>query len=222
VVIKVSTAGDVYVEGHRVSVEEMEAAIADIRAHEGAVTYYRESPRSEPSAEANDVFRRIMSAKVAIRLGHQAPSEWGRLDWIEVERAPHQSRFFMARGQPFLMAYSEGGPEPVTYVGGPMPEEAEDRWMDQVDLLVRSDRVMETPAHEPNLTFAAEAMKTPSLHLRVGYGDRRWASRFRLDDAPSHLGSFEQDLSRVGHHLVASSDREGWKELSPEEIGRLF
>ena len=72
-VIKVSAAGDVYLDGRQVSLDEMEAAIVEVRAHEGAVTYYRESPRSEPSAAANDVFRRIMETKVGIRLGHVLP-----------------------------------------------------------------------------------------------------------------------------------------------------
>jgi hypothetical protein len=223
VVIKVATSGEVFADGREVSVEEMEQLIVAARDASGTVTYYRESPRSEPTEAANHVFQRIMATRVPIRLGHQAPSEWGTLDWVEVQRAPQQSRFFMARGQPFLVAYSEGGPAPVTYVGGPLSEQAEERWLGQVDLLVRSDRVMETAPHEPQLAFAPEAMQTPSLHLRVGYGDdRRWSARYRLDDVPRHLRTFEQDLSRVGHHLVASSDREGWKDLSAEEAAGLF
>ncbi|HEV3233659.1 MAG TPA: hypothetical protein VG329_03830 [Candidatus Dormibacteraeota bacterium] len=221
-VVKVAKSGDVIVDGRQLSVDELDAALAKARESGGAVTYYRESPRSEPTEAANEVFRRVMDARVTIQLGHQAPSEWGELDWVEVERAPHQSRFFMAKGQPFLMAYSEGGPEPVTYVGGPLSAETEARWLEQVDLLVRSDRVMETPPHEPNLAFSTEAMHTPSLHLRLAYGDRRWASRYRLDDAPSHIRTFEQDLSRVGHHLVASSDKGDWQELTAEEAGQVF
>jgi hypothetical protein len=223
VVIKVSTAGEVYVDGKQVAVEDMRTTLDEVRAQDGSVTYYRELPRSEPSEAANEVFQQIMDAKVAIKLGHQAASEWGTIDWVEVERAPHQSRFFMARGQRFLVAYSEGGPEPVTYVGGPLSHGNEDRWLGQIDLLVRSDRVMETPPHETNLSFSAEAMQTPSLHLRVGYGDdQRWASRYRLDDVPGHIHSFEQDLARLGHHLVASSDKEGWNDLTPEQAGSLF
>jgi hypothetical protein len=220
-VIKVATNGDIYMDGSQVSTAEMSAALARAQESGEAVTYYRESPRTEPSAAANHVFQKVIEARVAVRLGHQAPSEWGALDWVEVEESPHRSRFFMARGQQFLVAYPpEVGAEPDTYVAGPLEGDGETRWIDQVDLLVRSDRVMETEASEPHLTFDAEALKRPGLHLRVGYGeDPRWASHYERDMAPAHIRAFHRDLMQTARLLVASTDKSSWKRLGsdPEE-----
>jgi hypothetical protein len=222
--IKTATRGAVYVDGTRASTEEMVAAAERVKAGGGFVAYYRESPRSDPTEAANDVFKRLIATGTPIRLGHQVESEWGTLDWIEVEEAPQRWRFFMARGQRFLIAQREAdAQEPNTYVGGPMSPEDEDRWLGQVDILVRSDRVIETIEQEPHRAFDAAALGRPSLHLRVGYGaGRRWQSHFPADIVPAHIRSFQQDLERVGHHLVASTDPEGWKVLSRAEAAELF
>jgi hypothetical protein len=224
VVVKVASSGDVYVDGKQVGIQAMLDALTELKARGGTVTYYRESPRTEPANAVGDVFRRIMDTQVAVRLGHQSPSEWGRLEWIEAEETPHRWRFFLARGERFMVAYTDSaGTEPATYVGGPMSEEDEDRWAGQVDLLVRSDRVMETPPAEPHLAFRPEAMRERGLHLRVSYGpDRRWTSRYRAGEVPSHIRAFAEDLNRVGHHLVASTDKSSWKELDAIEAEKLF
>jgi hypothetical protein len=223
-VIKVSSDGDIFLDGRMVSPDEMAGALAELKTQDGAVTYYRESPRSEPTEAANQVFRQVLDARVKVRLGHQAPSEWGTLDWVEVEEAPHRSRFFMARGQQFLIAFPGPGDEgPATYVGGPMSDENEERWLGQVDLLVRSDRVIETARHEPQLAFEPEELERASLHLRIGYGsDPRWSSRYPEGEVPSNIGAFVGDLHRVGEHLVASTDKAGWRQLGAEEARGLF
>lgn len=224
VTIKTATRGSVFVDGARASLEEMVTAAESIRSRWGYVAYYRESPRSDPTEAANAVFKRLIETGASIRLGHQVESEWGTLDWVEVEEAPHRWRLFMARGQRFLVAQNEaGGTDPNTYVGGPMTEAQEDRWLGQVDILVRSDRVIETIEQEPHRAFDAAALGKPSLHLRVGYGaDRRWQSHFPADVVPGHIRSFQQDLVRVGHHMVASTDPDGWQVLSREETAGLF
>lgn len=217
-VIKVAASGDIYMDGRLVSAEELTASLAAVKERGEAVTYYRESPRSDPTAAANDVFRRVMEARVNIRLGHQAPSEWGTLDWVEIEESPHRSRFFMARGQQFLIAYREvgadPGADPVTYVGGPLSEDTEERWLSQIDLLVRSDRVMETPPSDGRLCFDPEALKRPGVHIRVGYGpEQRWASHYEIEVVPPNLRAFQEDVARVAHHLVASTDKDSWQKV---------
>jgi hypothetical protein len=225
-IVKVASNGDIYMDmaTEAASLDALVSAVDAVKADGGTVNYYREAPRSEPTEAANDVFRALMDTRVAIRLGHQAPSEWGTLDWVEVEESPHRSRFFLARGQRFLIARADTpGGEPVTYVGGPLSEEDENRWFGQMDILIRSDRVMETPPHEPEQSFATTAMDRPALHLRLGYGaERRWASYYPIEDLPGHIRSFSSDLSRVGHHMVASTEKGGWKELGAAEAEQLF
>jgi hypothetical protein len=76
------------------------AAIRQLNADDGVVTYYRESPETEGSAAAAEAFGHLLELRpTRIRMGDQAPSEWGELQWIEVEEAPAVSRIFLARGQ---------------------------------------------------------------------------------------------------------------------------
>ena len=49
-------------------------------------------------------FKQLLALKPRIMMANNAPSEWGRLDWVEVQRNPAVSRIFLARGQRFLIS----------------------------------------------------------------------------------------------------------------------
>src|SRR3984893_18392668 len=102
--VKVALDGQAYVDYQTASREQLAAALAAVTREGGSVTYYRESPETEGSDEAAATFAAIADLKPPLRLGGQAPSEWGRLDWVEVEQSPHLCRVFVARGQKFLVS----------------------------------------------------------------------------------------------------------------------
>ncbi|MDQ6713161.1 MAG: hypothetical protein M3Z28_08220 [Candidatus Dormibacteraeota bacterium] len=105
-----------------------------------------------------NAFQRLVDLRPRTRLGKQAPSEWGKLEWFEVEEAPHLWRVFLACGQKFLVSLPvPPGQKPEVFTGAPLPPASEEAWLGQLHFMVRSDRVLETPLHQPELMFKASA-----------------------------------------------------------------
>ena len=199
VIVKVALDGQAFVDYQPVGRQQLAAAVSSATVEGGSVTYYRESPETDGTDEAAATFAVIVDLKPRIRLGSDTPSEWGRLDWVEVEQSPHLCRVFIARGQKFLVSPppTPSQPRPAVMMGGPMTRAEDDQWLGQVDLLVRSDRVLETPVHRPELAMEETGHAVPSLHLRIAYENRRWASWYPLAELPSNLASFNLDLWRL-------------------------
>ena len=223
-IVKIGLDGRVYVDREEVSPDVLSERVAALNRAGGALTYYRESPETEGSDAALDAFQRLVELRPVIRLGSRAPSEWGRLEWVEVEEAPFVSRFFLARGEKFLVSMppTPSEPKPPVRLGGPLSAELEDGPFDEIDLLVRSDRVIETPPREPELTLSDSARSQPSLHLRIGYDRGRWASWYPIHDVPPHIASFHQDLWRVARRFVDTFDPSRERELGPDEARGFF
>jgi hypothetical protein len=204
-VLKIGLRGDIYIDGKAASLEQMAQAVTAVNAEGGVVSYYRESPEAPATAETMDAFKQLVALRPKIQLGSKAPSQWGELQWFEIEEAPHVWRVFLARGQQFLVSLAPPpGQKAEVFIGGPMPPASEDAWFAQLDFIVCSDRVLETPMHEPDLVFHESAQDDPSLHIRISYGsNRRWACRYRLSEIPSHLASFQTDVTRVARRMVS-------------------
>jgi len=219
-VVKIGLDGQAYLDGAAVSLEELASRIAALNCEGGALTYYRESPATDGTDASAATFGAILDLRPVIVLGSNAPSEWGRLEWVEVEEAPMVSRFFLARGERFLISApsNPGDAKPPVMLGGPLSAEAEDDWFAWVDLLIRSDRVIETPPHQPEFAMQEPARSRPSLHLRIVHDRGRWASWYPAASAPSHILSFNADLWRLARHLVSGAGR----PLSPAEAKQFF
>ena len=212
-IVKVGSAGDVYLDFKPASVEQMRGAILEINQAGGFVIYYRESPFQDASDAASATFKVLVDAKPRILLGTKAPSEWGRLDWVEVQRNPAIARVFIARGKKFLISPEPTAERPKSQVliGGPLRPENEDRILKEIDFLIRADRVLETPPVSADLSMDQTAVTAPSLHLRLAYANRRWASAYPADEIPSNITSFYKDLlwsmERTFAGAAASSQR---------------
>jgi hypothetical protein len=195
-IVKIGSVGDVHLDLAPSTVERMKAAVAELNQAGGVVIYYRESPYQDASELASATFKQLGDLKPRILLGTKAPSEWGVLDWVEVQRNPHLSRIFFARGQKFLMSAEQTAEQPkqVVRVGGPLQPENEDRFFKEIDLLIRADRVLEAKPVSSELAMEEKAAGKPSLHLRLAYASRRWASVYPADDIPSNVDSFYRDL----------------------------
>lgn len=195
-IVKIGAGGDVFVNFKPASLEQLRTAVNELSQAGGYVTYYRESPYAEASEAAAATFRQLAELKPRILLGTKAPSEWGRLDWVEVQLNPSMSRVFFARGKKFLLSPEPSAqrPKPVVVVGGPLTGENEDRVFKEIDLLIRADRVLETPQVASDLAMD-EARKTANeLHLRLAYAARRWASAYPANAIPSNIEAFYRDL----------------------------
>ena len=69
--IRVSRAGQVELDGKRVTREELRAALARLSREGGSVQYYREGWNERPSEEAARVFEVIIDARMPIQLSSQ-------------------------------------------------------------------------------------------------------------------------------------------------------
>jgi len=221
-VVKIGLRGDIYVDGKAVTSAELAEGIRQLNLDDGAVTYYRESPETEGSTAATDAFRLLLAQRPKkIRMGNDAPSEWGTLRWLELQEAPAVWRIFLAQGQKYLISLprTPGQPAGPVFAGGPLKSEAELHWLRQFDLIIRCDRVLETPPQHPELAFAEAGLREASLHLRVSYlPDRRWASRFLPSEVPANIAVFQADAMRIARRMTAG----GGRKMSADEASRLF
>jgi len=200
-ILKIGVDGDVYVNYRRVEVTAMVEAVRQVKQKGGYVIYYREGPMVEPSGEALAVFKQMVELKPMIQLGDKAPSEWGRLDWVELEEAPTVSRFFLARGSEMLISYPD---LEARYFAKKVDARVATQLLGTLDLLVRADRILETPMHEPNLCLDPNAQLRASVHIRLAYGQKGWASHYAGGSVPRNVRSFQEDVSALAHQTVAA------------------
>ena len=221
-IVKIDAEGGAHIDYEPVSLATLRERVAALIQQGGHVTYYRESPETDGTDAAAETFRALLELKPRIQLGMQAPSEWGRLEWVELEESPHVARFFLARGQRFLVSRppSAAEPRPPVLLGGPLPPEDEDEWFTQIDLLVRSDRVVETPGSSPEMAMSEAGQAQPALHVRIAYDRVRWASWYPSIEVPSHIESFRDDLWLFATRFAPPSG-EG-RRLTNEEASRFF
>ncbi len=69
--VKVDRQGMIYLNGDRVSLEQLRQAFARLKEAGGAVWYYREHPEGEPPPEAMAVIEAITSEQLPVRLMEQ-------------------------------------------------------------------------------------------------------------------------------------------------------
>ena len=204
--VKVSKTGQVYVNGRVVNLTDVAADLLKLKERGEGIVYYRESPRRDPTPEATAVFEVIAATKTPIQMGDAAPLEWGNLKTFEMEIAPHRFRFAIMRDKPFLFGYvPEGADKPETFYGTLADQ---DRWLRATDLLLSSDRVLETPVHLPDKAFTDQTVKVPSLHIRVIYDyNKGWQSWYRLEEIPPHLQSLVEDCKAMGLEMLPPPEK---------------
>lgn len=213
ITVKLDYDGSPIVDGQRLDVEAMAASVRAVVSRGGGVRYFRERPTQEANDAASLTFQRLIALRPPIQLGDKAPSEWGRLDWFEFEEKPQISRIFFARAQKFLVGVPEV--EPVL-VGGPLVADAEASVFGELQMLVSSDRVIETPMRNPQEAFLPQG--GVGTHLRIAYEDRRWAAWWPPEAVPSNIQSLRFDLGALARRLVGG----GGRELSPGEASTFF
>jgi hypothetical protein len=222
-VVKIGSAGDVHLDFKPANLELMQDAVGRLNAAGGIVVYYGESPYQPASEAALATFKQLVALKPRILVGTNAPSEWGRLDWVEIQRNPAVARIFFRRGEKFLLspAAAPDQPKQRVLVGGPLSASSEDTFFKAMDLIVRAARVLESPQQAPELSMDEHAVARPSLHLRLSYATRRWASAFQTHEIPTHIASFERDLWWLASETFAHLSKSG-RELSGQAALEFF
>ncbi len=217
-IVKIGFSGDVFLDFKPASLEQMQAAVTEVNAAGGVVVYYTESAYQTASDAAMGMFKKLLALKPRILMGNNAASEWGRLDWVEVQRNPAVSRFFFRRGEKFLVspAATPDQPKQRVLVGGPMTSANNDALFKTLDLVIRCARVLETPRQTPELAMDDTAVTAPSLHIRLAYAGRRWASAYPAGEIPANIASFERDVWWVASHMLSNLERDT-RKLSGQE-----
>ena len=77
--IRVSLTGDIVIDGHAATMQQLAETLAKEKQQSGEIWYYRESPSTEPSAAQIRVFTRIVDSGLHISLSTRPDFS----DWVD-------------------------------------------------------------------------------------------------------------------------------------------
>ena len=159
-------------------------------------------------------------------------SPWGKLDWFELQITPHVFRFAVLPNQPVLIGFGTVATQPTpsepiveqvkpaTYLISPATNSVQvDLIVSLLDDLIEKHQVFQSPSHEPHKTFQDVYLHVPSLHLRIGYGTRRWQSWYAKGDGnlPENIREFMAACYGLG--MLTAKSVQG-KSISGDEALR--
>jgi hypothetical protein len=140
--------------------------------------------------------------------GSEARKTSNPIVWFEIQIAPFEFRLAVLPGQPVLFGYSEdeGRPGAAKAFAAGLAD------------VIRSHPVYRSEPNESAKCFQVETLKTPSLHVRVGWADgKRWATYYPQDAIPPHMAELVRACRRLGVERIASLNS---RPLTPEEALR--
>jgi hypothetical protein len=219
--VKLSERGDVFCSGKQLPIDEFDRLLAAVRDGGGCVVYYRESPSKELTAEQRAVFERIPAARVAVMMGDQAPAEWGRLEWFEMDELPLRVRLGIVPNQPLLFIDNEST-EAVYVLRRDAAGDAIETLLGQISFLISAHRLVETEPAAPQRAFSPEVdiNTTSGFQLRFAFdSDVAWAAFYELDAIPNNVASFYRECRRFTLQLLATNPG---SPLGPEDAKKLF
>jgi hypothetical protein len=152
------------------------------------------------------------------------PSSWGNLEWFELEIDPFLFRFSVIPGDSILYSKNHLDKENGFTWVLPRDDPRAASVIKSLDAIIRAHRLMESAPNEPEKTFKDETVRTPSVHLRIGYGtdgagnNKRWQSYYRSDNLPDNIKEFIEACQKLGDGLRPA----GGAPITPEELPRYF
>jgi len=152
--------------------------------------------------------------------GSPAQKRSNPIVWFEIQAAPFEFRLAVLPGQPVLFGYSEaeGRPGATWLLRAKENPDAAKAFAAGLSEVLRSHPVYESEPNESAKCFEAEALKTPSLHVRLAWADgKRWATFYPRDAIPPRLAELVAACRRLGMERIASLDG---RRLTPEEALR--
>ena|SRR5436190_10445738 len=210
VIVKSSRRGEAYLNHEPIGLEDLTAELTKLKDEGYIVVYYREPVFAEPGPETMKVVQAVVDARIPIQMGDKAPPEWGLLNVFMLYVAPFKFRFALFRENKSLtFAYLPTDPNPGRFQlfrqehklqivhGEDLKEEPQIRSL--VNVLVSSNRVLESPQNAPQNAFQDETQKSPSFHLVVTYEGRGdWMTWYPLDQLPQNMQSLWDDCMALG------------------------
>jgi hypothetical protein len=137
--------------------------------------------------------------------------------WFEIQVAPFEFRLAVLPGQPVLFGYSEaeGQPGATWLLRTKENPDAAKAFAAGLSDVLRLHPVWKSEPNESARCFQVEALKTPSLHVRLAWADgTRWATFHLLDAIPPRMAEFVAACRRLGIERIASLNG---RPLTPEE-----
>ncbi len=199
--VKVSKNGTTYLNQKEVVLSELITELLKAKERGFGTYYYREAALSDPSPQVKEIFDAIVSAGIPIRIGNDAPSEWGELETFMLT-APSEFHFAIFKDGTFTFV-PEVGPQKTAYHGKTPQAPAILR---EVDALISANRVVETPLTSPRKAMVKETLTTPSLHVVVQYaGGKLWRSYYSRHHVPDNIKSLLRDCKKLGLSLFAAN-----------------
>jgi len=206
--IHLERGGRVFWNDQLLSADELNRRVA--QPGHGGIVVYLESPELPPSAEQTGVMELLQRGGWTIDHGLRRPSEWGTLEWFEMEETPQVMRLALIPRQPILFAGTIRGRLSTWMADVDAAQRAS--FTSEVDYLIRANRVIETKPDDPEKAFAEDTRKMPALHIRIAYVESgRWQACFRSGKLPPSIQAFQQGCIALGMKRLASSG----KEMSP-------
>ncbi len=209
--VKVGWDGALYVDGGRLAENGFKTFVDSAREEGAALIMYREGVGLDPSEEQRASIDRLKATGLELIHPVDAPPEWGPLQSFEIELTPSRFRLSAERGKDMLFAYAPQPQEkPLAYVFKGVGDSA----LQNLDLMISSNRVVESKPHEPDRAFCDETLAQRGLHVRFSYGPRRiWQAWYEGDALPRHLENLYLGCRSLGLHVVKTAAGEG--ELPP-------
>lgn len=206
-ILKVTRSGSPLLEGRALDLDQLDQELARLRESGERLVYYREAPLTPPEPGVLELVERLLASGVELVTADQVQSEWGDLGGFCLYQAPTAIRLKAERGGRLSFAWHpEGAPRPKLLE---MELPQGERLMAQLDLLVRSDRILELPQKNTERAFQQDEVESPSVHLRVEYMDRgRWLSWYAPDDVPDNVVSLIEDCHLLGQRILGKATGE--------------
>jgi len=212
--VKIGWDGALYVDGGKLSNAGLQPFFDEVRQQDAMLVCYREGVGRQASPEQLSTIKMLQAGGFELIDPNDAPSEWGPLQSFELELTPDRFRIAAARGEDLLFAYlPEGGDKPLVYRFKGVGDAA----LQNLELMISSNRVVETKPHEPDRAFCDETLKQRAFHLRFSFGPRRmWQGWYSQEELPGHLENLYLGCRSLGLHVVKASVDETDQLLPPK------
>jgi hypothetical protein len=204
--LKISADGRLFFNREPIDLTELTGRLLQLKTDGRALVPYREAGRAKPSADVEAILEVLNATKVRLILPEEAASEWGELEMVEVEVAPHRFRLALAAHEPYFIGFTpKGASRPLVTHGPPLPER--EKWLRATDVLISADRVMETKTRDPDGAFREESLADRSVHVAVHYKGRpRWSSWYPAGQLPPNIKSFVEDCKALAVEIMPQED----------------
>lgn len=208
--VKLGWDGALYVDGGRLTPDGVEPFLHNAREEQAALILYREGVGRAPSDEQARTIEILKASGLELLHPTDAPPEWGPLQSFEMELTPSRFRISAEFGKDMLFSYMpNGGDKPLTYRFKGAGESA----LQNLDLMISSNRIVESKPHEPDLAFSDDTLELEGMHLRFSYGrSRLWQGWFAADAVPVNFENLYLGCRSLGLHVVKASVEEPPKE----------